>query len=334
MKKSLSIIIVSLAALISMAASHKPSKQELYIEKYAPIAVEEMYRSGIPASITLAQGILESGSGQSQLAIKANNHFGIKCHNWKGKGMKFDDDEKDECFRVYKNPEESYRDHSDFLRYRDRYKFLFDYKITDYKSWAYGLKKAGYATDPGYPVKLIKIIEDYKLYEYDKGRKSLAKHDGKTGKKEKGEKEKVKQTWKEKEEKLPMTPNELERPKASEEFRFSLSRPVYETNNVPFIYSEDGDTYSSIAKANGLFYKELLKFNDLTADKTLEPGTVVYLARKKPKAAKHIDKHIVEGEENLYDISQRFAIRLDKLLKLNGFTSDYKPREGDEILLR
>lgn len=324
MKRTLAIFIICLVGLFTMTASQKLSKQEKYIKKYSTIAVEEMYRSGIPASITLAQGILESGSGLSELAVKANNHFGIKCHNWKGKGMKFDDDEKGECFRVYKNPEESYKDHSDFLRFRDRYKFLFDYEITDYKAWAYGLKKAGYATDPAYPSKLIKIIEDYRLYEYDvpddrKDKQKKGKDSSKTHKKERV---------------LPQSPTELERPKASEEFRFSISRPVYETNKVPFIYSEEGDTYASIAKANGLFYKELLRFNDLDSDREIAPGTVVYLARKKNRSAKHLDKHIVEGDESLYDISQRFAVRLDSILKMNGFTADYEPREGDEILLR
>ena len=128
-----------------------------------------MYRTGVPASITLAQGIIESRSGQSALAVDGNNHFGIKCHNsWQGRTMLADDDRKNECFRAYDSAEESFRDHSDFLRYRDRYKFLFDYELTDYKSWAYGLKKAGYATDPSYPTKLIGVIERYQLYRYDK----------------------------------------------------------------------------------------------------------------------------------------------------------------------
>ena len=141
---------------------------ETYIEKWAPVAVEEMYRSGVPASITLAQGILESRYGLSELASKGNNHFGIKCHkDWKGRTMAYDDDAKGECFRVYDSAQESFRDHSDFLRYRDRYKFLFEFDTKDYKSWAYGLKKAGYATDPNYPAKLIKYIEDYGLSRYD-----------------------------------------------------------------------------------------------------------------------------------------------------------------------
>lgn len=143
-----------------------------YIRKYAPIAVKEMHEYKIPASITLAQGILESGKGRSELALKSNNHFGIKCHTqWTGERVYHDDDEKGECFRKYVYPETSYNDHSLFLTQRRRYAFLFDYKLRDYKRWAYGLRKAGYATDPKYPAKLIKIIKDYKLYEFDKVKK-------------------------------------------------------------------------------------------------------------------------------------------------------------------
>ena len=139
-----------------------------YIRKYAPIAVSEMHKYSVPASITLAQGILESGNGRSQLASKSNNHFGIKCHTgWKGAKVYHDDDEKGECFRKYKYVESSYEDHSQFLSNRRRYASLFTLRKTDYKGWSKGLKKAGYATDKNYPKKLIKIIETYKLYEFD-----------------------------------------------------------------------------------------------------------------------------------------------------------------------
>ena len=139
-----------------------------YIEYFKDTAMREMIDYGIPASITLAQGILESGSGKGRLAVEANNHFGIKCHKWDGDKIFHDDDKKNECFRKYKNPQTSFRDHSVFLTTRSRYEFLFDFKIDDYVSWSEGLKKAGYATDPNYPQKLINIIERYKLYEYDK----------------------------------------------------------------------------------------------------------------------------------------------------------------------
>jgi flagellum-specific peptidoglycan hydrolase FlgJ len=144
-----------------------------YIRKYAPIAVNEMHQYKIPASITLAQGILESGKGKSQLALKSKNHFGIKCHSkWTGERVYHDDDEKGECFRKYKFVATSYNDHSLFLTQRGRYAFLFDYNIKNYKKWAYGLRKAGYATDRKYPSKLLKIIEDYHLYEFDNIKKN------------------------------------------------------------------------------------------------------------------------------------------------------------------
>ena len=160
-----------------------------YIKKYAPLAVLEMHKYNIPASVTLAQGILESGNGRSQLASKSNNHFGIKCHTgWKGAKVYHDDDEKGECFRKYKYVQSSYKDHSEFLSGRRRYASLFKLRKSDYKGWAKGLKKAGYATDKKYPKKLIKIIEEYKLYEFDK----FTKKDLKRGKIEKPKKRNTK----------------------------------------------------------------------------------------------------------------------------------------------
>jgi len=154
---------------INLKRKSNTDRAKDYILKFAPVAQEEMKRYKIPASITLAQGILESGNGNGRLALKANNHFGIKCHKgWKGKKIYYDDDKKGECFRVYKNANNSYRDHSIFLSERSRYDFLFDYKTSNYKAWAKGLKKAGYATDPKYPKKIIELIERYELYRYDK----------------------------------------------------------------------------------------------------------------------------------------------------------------------
>ena len=156
----------------------------LYIENYSPIAKEEMLQYGIPASITLAQGILESGAGRGELSAKSNNHFGIKCHKgWTGGRVYHDDDKLQECFRKYKDPKYSFRDHSLFLTQRSRYNDLFKHKKDDYKSWAKGLKKAGYATDPKYPDKLIRIIETYDLFVYDEevlGKKKSKKKEKKS----------------------------------------------------------------------------------------------------------------------------------------------------------
>lgn len=329
-----------------------------------------MYRSGVPASITLAQGILESRYGLSPLASEGNNHFGIKCHkDWKGKSMRYDDDAKGECFRVYDSADESFQDHSDFLRYRDRYKFLFDLKTTDYKGWAYGLKKAGYATDPNYPAKLIKYIEDYKLYEYDtmtseeserlakavEKKTEVASVDSKVDsgkkpaavKKDKAKKDRKARRTRRKRSKevsepdvIPASPLSLEEPKridksGLEVFSFSLTREAYSRNGVPFITSVEGETYSSIAQSYHLYLNELLRFNDLSRAEELLPGTVVYLQAKKNQSEKGLDKYIVgEDDESLRDICQRFAVKMSSVMKMNGFPAGYEPREGDTIILR
>lgn len=337
------LLLICILSCTLAAADNTPQKK--YIERYADLAVEEMYRSGVPASITLAQGLLESGYGLSELAVKSNNHFGIKCHNtWKGAKVYHDDDAKGECFRKYDNPEESFRDHSDFLRYRDRYKFLFDYKVTDYKAWAYGLKSAGYATDPKYPAKLIKLIEEYSLHEYDKAKpKSKAKSKSKSKSKalypsDKKEKKAEVETPVV-EVKMPLSPTVIEQAKPVTEieravFRFPLSREMYSQNGVAFIYSTHDDTYRSIAKAHNLFLKELLMFNDLAEEETLAPGTVVYLQRKKKVAPAGLDRHVVEESQTLREIAQRFAVRLNRLCKLNDITPDHQLREGDILFLR
>ena len=364
------IIFISIVVLCQVAAWAQGTPQERYIQKWAPTAVREMYRSGVPASITLAQGILESRYGLSPLASEGNNHFGIKCHkDWKGKSMRYDDDAKGECFRVYDSADESFQDHSDFLRYRDRYKFLFDLKTTDYKGWAYGLKKAGYATDPNYPAKLIKYIEDYKLYEYDtmtseeserlakavEKKTEVASVDSKVDsgkkpaavKKDKAKKDRKARRTRRKRSKevsepdvIPASPLSLEEPKridksGLEVFSFSLTREAYSRNGVPFITSVEGETYSSIAQSYHLYLNELLRFNDLTHSEELLPGTVVYLQAKKNQSEKGLDKYIVgEDEESLRDICQRFAVKMSSVMKMNGFPAGYEPREGDTIILR
>jgi len=344
MKKIL-IILLAAAGIFASAAVRNDkdrSPQTIYIEQYSALAVEEMYRSGIPASITIAQGLLESRYGLSELAVKGNNHFGIKCHNWNGDKMYHDDDKRGECFRVYESPEQSFRDHSDFLRYRDRYKFLFDLEPSDYKGWAHGLKKAGYATDPSYPQKLIRLIEEYELYRFDVGGKNDEKVEEKAAEKSGSEKrrEKRKRRAKEEPKVLPESPARLEQPKPltndqRETFHFALSRQMYSLNGVPFVYASDGETYASIAAANNLFLREILKFNDLEEETTLYSGTIVYLQPKKRKAAAGIEKYVVEGDnENMRDISQRFAVKLDRLCKMNGMTGDEILMDGEVILLR
>lgn len=370
MKRTMTIAAVLILAAVSVCAiAPDNTPQAAYVSRYASTAVAEMYRSGVPASITLAQGLLESRYGQSKLASEGNNHFGIKCHDWTGKKMYHDDDRKGECFRVYASAGDSFRDHSDFLRYRDRYKPLFDNAVTDYKAWAYGLGKAGYATDPAYPAKLIKLIEDYSLYEYDKmrpedfGETVSARKDESGGRltaKERREARKAarraaagqKETGqagqetehvqsKAPEEEIPASPLAIEQPRkvtakeASETFRVPLKRQLYSKNGVEFIYSEEGETYSSIAEKYHLFRKEILRFNDASADTRLLPGTAVYLQAKKSHTGKGLDKYISDdGGETLRDLSQRFAVKLKSLCAMNGKSPGYVTAPGDEILLR
>ena len=355
-------VVIAVAAVLASAGVAGDTPQEEYIRKYAPVAVREMYRSGVPASITLAQGLLESAAGKSELAVSGNNHFGIKCHDWTGKKMYHDDDRRGECFRVYKSADESFVDHSDFLRYRDRYKPLFDNDVTDYKAWAHGLKKAGYATDPSYPSKLIKIIEDYHLYDYDKmtpddfrednaGRGHSRKEDevnadgeivmpaALTKKQRRAERKKHSgQDENAVTERIPESPLSMEEPKKvrpSEVFSFPLTRPVYSNNGVPFVYSADGETYSSIASEYDLFLREILRFNDLRSSAALAPGTVVYLQPKKSQTRKGLDKYISdEGGETMRSLAQRFGVKMSDLCKINSLHSDYVTVPGDEISLR
>ncbi len=327
MMKKIVILFVTLFLPLAVWAQ---SVQEKYIAQYSDIAVQEMLRSGIPASITLAQGILESGSGLSPLAVQGNNHFGIKCHkDWTGRTMHKDDDAKNECFRVYDSPDQSFRDHSDFLRYRDRYKFLFDLDRTDYKAWAYGLKQAGYATDPKYPAKLIKYIEDYNLARFDIVTEA-------------------------EEAELPQAPNKIEEPVAvrpsvapslsvtekeavqpSEDYSFALSRKMFSLNGVPFVYAMEGETYESIAKQHHLFRWEILKYNDLEKGAVPRAGEIVYLQAKKNQSPKGLDMYIVSQDgESFHAICQRFGVKEKAIMKLNGFHAPVELSEGDCIKLR
>ena len=294
----------------SMAIGQKMSRPE-YIEKYKGLAVKQMQVSGIPASIILAQACLESGDGNSRLATEGRNHFGIKCHNWEGPKIYHDDDASGECFRKYGDAEESFKDHSDFLRFRDRYRFLFELNINDYKGWAHGLKKAGYATNPNYPQMLIKIIEEYNLSQYD----NLALN-------------------------LPPSPIEIEAPKeanpivSSELYKFTLDRELLEKNGVAYIVGSKNDTYSSLARDYKLFTRELLRFNDLKNEQPIEEGTIIYVEKKKKKAEPLLEKHITDAGDTMYELSQRYAIQLKYLYKMNNMKSGSEPEAGQIIILR
>ncbi len=303
-------VLVFLSLLSSVVVGQKMSRPE-YIERYKGLAVEQMQSSGIPASIILAQGCLESGDGNSRLATEGNNHFGIKCHTWEGPKIYHDDDTNGECFRKYSNVEESFKDHSDFLRFRDRYRLLFELDIKDYKGWASGLKKAGYATNPNYPQMLIKIIEEYHLSQYD----NLALN-------------------------IPPSPLELEAPKemkpviSSELYKFTLDRELFERNGVAYIIGSKNDTYSSLAKDYKLFTRELLRFNDLKREQPIEEGTIIYVEKKKKKAEHLLEKHITDKGDTMYELSQRYAVQLKHLYKMNNMKSGSEPEAGQIIKLR
>jgi LysM repeat protein len=311
------IILTSL--LFAQSIFAQPDKyrmtQQDYIEKYKNDAINDMQKTGVPASITLAQGLFESESGNSDLAREANNHFGIKCHNeWTGETFHKDDDEKNECFRKYNSVLESYDDHSNFLRTRDRYAFLFDLEITDYKGWAKGLKKAGYATNPEYAHKLIKIVEDYQLNELDKSVKSLS----------------ITASSK-KEVPVPLkTSNEV--PKKSDNSEESARNYKISENNVPYVLAKEGDSYFSIANENKIMLWQVLKYNEVEKTDVPKEGEVVYIMPKRSSASQ--EYHIVKEGENLHYISQLYAVKMKKLVKRNHLSADAKLNEGQKILLK
>lgn len=311
MRLSLIISSLLLCQTTFPQPAHYRLTQQDYIAKYKDDAIKDMQHTGVPASITLAQGVLESESGNSDLAREANNHFGIKCHtDWTGGAFYKDDDEKNECFRKYNSVLESFDDHSKFLRTRDRYSFLFTLEITDYKGWAKGLKKAGYATNPDYANKLIKIIEDFQLNELDKGAKNLpiiAKAGGppENGKSHVSRREKG----------VTVTQN------------YPASK-----NNVPYVIAKNGDSYFSIANANNMMLWQVLKYND--AEKTDSPieGEIVYVKPKQSKAAE--DFHIVKEGQDMRFIAQLYAVKMKKLYKRNHLNPGSVLTPGQKILLR
>lgn len=295
-------IILLLTVNVILAQSGKENTREEYISQYKDLAMQEMKRTGIPASITLAQGILESGNGNSRLATKANNHFGIKCHNWTGPSVRHDDDSKNECFRKYKTPEKSYLDHSDFLTGKSRYALLFELQPDDYKGWAKGLKKAGYATSPTYASALVNIIEDSELYKYDE----LVLAGGNTKQKK----------------------------QSLESSLLASGRTVQYKNRVKYIVADTGDTYTSIANELFLMSWQLPKYNEMESGVTLKPGDIIYLQPKRNKAASNNRTHMVKEGESLYSISQLYAVKESKLRKRNSLSEGDEPLAGSIIMLR
>ncbi len=284
-------------AMLQAQKETKITRQE-YIDTYKELAMEEMRRSGIPASITLAQGLLESGNGNSSLAVKGNNHFGIKCHNWTGATMRHNDDARNECFRKYKSAEQSYIDHSDFLTSTKRYAELFELPPDDYKAWAKGLKKTGYATSPTYDKALITIIEENTLYEYDK---LVLSSSGKKDKK-----------------------STIDTGKLHE---------VHYNNRVKYIVAGQGDTWYSLTQELNLFDWQLPKYNECSIDDSVSIGQRVYLQPKRNRSYGNTKSHIVKEGETVYSISQEYAIKEQKLRDRNNLLNGAEPAPGTLLLL-
>jgi len=291
-------------------AQQQQFTREEYIQKYYPLAISEMERSGIPASITLAQGCWESQNGNSVLATEGNNHFGIKCkRDWKGKKIYHDDDAKGECFRKYAHAEASYVDHSNFLMSGSRYSFLFQLDPKDYAGWARGLKQAGYATDPGYAERLIKIIEDFKLYNYDEygDNRQLAS---------------IKQ--------------DAESPKKTKSPMAKTTKVIHQVemrNGLRTIVVGEGDTYESLTKRFKLKDWQLYTYNDFGKGRQPRPNEILYLEAKYRKASLLHTKHVTEEGDTMHYIAQRYGIRLKQLLHRNRMHEGEEPAVGQIVYL-
>lgn len=285
--KSAYFIAIFILSFISSIPAVASDPYEEYIDRYSSLAVEHQDEFGIPASITLAQGLLESAAGRSTLATKANNHFGIKCHKeWKGKSVKRNDDAPNECFRKYNTVEESFRDHSLFLR-RSRYQKLFKLDVTDYQNWAKGLRECGYATDPNYAARLITIIERYSLYTYDteSGRNS--------------------------EETVAFIRDMLVR-----------THPVRRSRGLHYVVATPGDTYASIAKEFNLKPKKLMKYNDAEKDHEIKAWEEVYLEEKLDDAPEGIASVTIGEGESLHSVAQRYGVKVKTIKDLNKKAKD------------
>lgn len=304
MKRHIIICVLVLLSLVANAQLKWNSRYQAYINQYKDLAIAEMLKYNIPASITLAQGLLESGAGMSELTQKGNNHFGIKCHDWLGATTYHDDDERNECFRAYKDAYESYEDHSKFLAHQQRYRQLFSLQRTDYKGWAYGLKKCGYATNPKYAQSLIGIIELYKLYAYDKA----TKYD-----------------------KFMVQRSEVK----NENFGVTL-HTIHSYNKNYYVIVKKGDTFKTIANEVGISYRKIAKYNERNKKDALAVGEIIYLKKKRSKADKVYKNrpHRVKAGESMYSIAQYYGIKLSSLYKMNNLSPNYSIKVGDSLKVR
>ncbi len=366
MKKIILLFTLLSTVLLSAVAQNSSVKErtEAYINNYKDLAIQEMLRTGVPASIKLAQGILESQFGESTLAKNANNHFGIKCKTeWTGEKTYQDDDAKGECFRVYKSAEESYRDHSDFLKTRPHYSFLFKLEPTDITGWAYGLKRAGYATNTTYPEKLLRVIEDYQLHQYTL--QGIAMMDNKTAPivapvqstiatnpiveqpSVSALKNEVQKSAAIKEEiEAPQTEQQtinptVEKSKPTEEKIDSLiekkkspSYPegIFTINHTRAIHVKEGTSLLALAHQYDISLSKLFEFNELPEFDIMDMDRVLFIEKKQKKGAS--DYHEVAAGETIHDICQKQGIRMESLLEYNKLKKDSQLSAGQKLFLR
>lgn len=304
-KRTNSVVLALVCLLFSIQGASAQMKwnsaYQSYIDQYKDLAIEQMLRYNIPASITLAQGLFESAAGRSNLTRSGNNHFGIKCHGWTGKRTYHDDDAAGECFRAYDNARQSYEDHSRFLATQSRYARLFSLKRTDYRGWARGLKQCGYATNPQYASKLTQIIELYGLNKYDRATtydRFIAKH-------------------------------------ASEESPGpdGVRYVIKAYNDNYYVIAKKGETFKSLGKELGISGRKLAKYNERDKRETLDDGDVIYLKKKRNKAERNFKNrpHTVKAGESMYSIAQKYGIRLKSLYKKNRLSPDYNISVGDKL---
>ncbi len=302
MNKIAIIFLFSISSMASWAQMRWNQTYQLYINQYKDLAIREMLQYRIPASITLAQAVFESGAGRSRLARLGNNHFGIKCHGWTGRTIAEDDDALGECFRAYDHPLQSFEDHSKFLVNSSRYRKLFSLSMQDYRGWAHGLKACGYATNPRYAYKLIELIELYKLYVYDSARSydhAMVEYSGN------------------------QTVVNQAKP----------LHPIAIFNKNYYIRARRGDTFKLIGEEIGVSYKKIAKYNERDKDDALTEGEIIFLKKKRKRAPKAFKNrpHVVKNGESLYIIAQIYGMRLSSLYKLNDFTPDHTIHVGDVV---
>lgn len=320
--KKLPLLLALGILLATQSFAQPPQVIKEYILKYKDIAMQEMQRTGVPAAITLAQGIHETSAGQSVLVLKSNNHFGIKCKaEWQGPSVSHDDDARGECFRKYSSPFDSYKDHSDFLATRSHYASLFRLDPTDYEAWAVGLKKAGYATNPKYPQILIKLIRDYDLQDYTliaMGTKPDNQQNDSWAKKYDAN---------ERTNTASVTPQ----PVAIEPQKTIYPTGVFKINETKVVFIQKGTSFLAVAQEYDVPLNRLFEFNDMRQQELATADQLIYLQRKRKTGASEF--HTVAHGENLYQIAQIEGIRIESLLSYNLLKGNMQPQVGEKLYL-